>query len=351
MIPVPDVVVEEKADVTHIRPFNKEHAMAGAPFCCANGRKITRTVLWDNPGRSPILACVGYFNEPFFWRDTGSRLGYCTDPLDLVMLPLGFIDGKPVFWSDEIEHKDGTLVAGHVGEFHGMENYRWPSKKSKFFAEWPHPKSDITAKCVEKETFEASGVGLVVTAGDSMMTDAMCQIIGSVAIRRAIEKGQVVLPPDDVVDAEFNPNDNDPAEAAFWSFDARKKGYAEWKGRPQSERDAFKAECRIGIASAVRKAIESGIVKPGVRDCAIDIGKIGTAYGSKEVIDYLRVWLLSPAKDLAQHDMEIAEAVRIAAFRAGVTTLNYSNETMEVRTVRSAILSLDLKQIIAAVKP
>lgn len=43
---------------------------------------------------------------------------------------------------------------------------------------------------------------------------------------------------------------NDLAEAAYWNFDARKKGYAEWRGRNQSERDAFKAEFRIAIAAA-----------------------------------------------------------------------------------------------------
>ena len=33
-------------------------------------------------------------------------------------------------------------------------------------------------------------------------------------------------------------------EAAFWEFDARRKGYSDWKGMPQSERDAFKAVAR-----------------------------------------------------------------------------------------------------------
>lgn len=33
-------------------------------------------------------------------------------------------------------------------------------------------------------------------------------------------------------------------EQAYWRFDARKKGYGLWQGRPQSERDAFKAEIR-----------------------------------------------------------------------------------------------------------
>lgn len=39
-------------------------------------------------------------------------------------------------------------------------------------------------------------------------------------------------------------HEDDDAEVAYWRFDARVKGYSEWKGRPQSERDAFKAEYR-----------------------------------------------------------------------------------------------------------
>ncbi len=38
--------------------------------------------------------------------------------------------------------------------------------------------------------------------------------------------------------------DDDPGEAAYWNFDARKKGYGQWKGAPQTERDAFKTEYR-----------------------------------------------------------------------------------------------------------
>ena len=36
----------------------------------------------------------------------------------------------------------------------------------------------------------------------------------------------------------------DDIEAAYWHFDARKKGLNEWAYAPQSERDAFKAEAR-----------------------------------------------------------------------------------------------------------
>lgn len=37
------------------------------------------------------------------------------------------------------------------------------------------------------------------------------------------------------------------AEQAYWRFDARRSGYAEFRGHAQSERDAFKAEAR-GLA-------------------------------------------------------------------------------------------------------
>lgn len=42
--------------------------------------------------------------------------------------------------------------------------------------------------------------------------------------------------------------DDDPAEAAYWRFDARRNGYSEWKGLSMSERDAFKAEMRSIIS-------------------------------------------------------------------------------------------------------
>lgn len=44
-----------------------------------------------------------------------------------------------------------------------------------------------------------------------------------------------------------SPSDEDAdnaAEQAYWQFDARRSGYAEFRGHSQSERDAFKAEAR-----------------------------------------------------------------------------------------------------------
>lgn len=44
------------------------------------------------------------------------------------------------------------------------------------------------------------------------------------------------------------------AEHAYWQFDARRKGYAEWRGAPQSERDAFKAEYCSALAMCATNA-------------------------------------------------------------------------------------------------
>lgn len=39
----------------------------------------------------------------------------------------------------------------------------------------------------------------------------------------------------------------DDIEAAYWRFDARRNGYGEWRTRPMTERDAFKAEMRSAL--------------------------------------------------------------------------------------------------------
>lgn len=43
-------------------------------------------------------------------------------------------------------------------------------------------------------------------------------------------------------------------EAAYWRFDARHKGYGQWKKAPMSERDAFKAEMRNALAAEKMRA-------------------------------------------------------------------------------------------------
>ena len=59
---------------------------------------------------------------------------------------------------------------------------------------------------------------------------------------------------------------NDSLEAAYWQFDARVKGYGEWKGRPQSERDAFKATVR-GISAILTRRTFKAPMEEIARAC------------------------------------------------------------------------------------
>lgn len=56
----------------------------------------------------------------------------------------------------------------------------------------------------------------------------------------------------------------DRIEAAYWRFDARHKGYGQWKQAPMSERDAFKAEMRNALESEKTRA-EMRLVAKGWR--------------------------------------------------------------------------------------
>ena len=56
----------------------------------------------------------------------------------------------------------------------------------------------------------------------------------------------------------------DRIEAAYWRFDARHKGYSQWKTAPMSERDAFKAEMRNALEAEKVRA-EMRLVTRGWR--------------------------------------------------------------------------------------
>lgn len=58
--------------------------------------------------------------------------------------------------------------------------------------------------------------------------------------------------------------EEDRIEAAYWRFDARHKGYGQWKQAPMSERDAFRAEMRNALAAEKTRA-EMRLVARGWR--------------------------------------------------------------------------------------
>ncbi|MFN8993828.1 MAG: hypothetical protein ACK5X3_09260 [Pseudomonadota bacterium] len=69
-------------------------------------------------------------------------------------------------------------------------------------------------------------------------------------IEAFLEDSAVALNAQQVVEAT-----EDAIEAAYWEFDARKRGDGKWKGLPHSERDAFKWAVR---ALAAVKGVDRG---------------------------------------------------------------------------------------------
>ena len=67
---------------------------------------------------------------------------------------------------------------------------------------------------------------------------------------------------------EAEPQEN-RIEAAYWRFDARRKGYSYWQSAPMSERDAFKAEMRNALAAEETRA-EMRLVAKGWCKAALD---------------------------------------------------------------------------------
>lgn len=113
-------------------PFNLEHAKAGAPYCCRDGH-AAHILKWDrNVSDYPLLGVIRKSDDPRTWTETGS-VSYSEKHTsqydsDLVMLPLGFIDGKPVFVGDKITSPDckGNTTAHHNMNFGEGSTWTWP---------------------------------------------------------------------------------------------------------------------------------------------------------------------------------------------------------------------------------
>jgi hypothetical protein len=114
----------------HSKLFSMVDAQAGAPYGCADGASAT-VFKWDcRRALYKIAGVRGEIDESTMWTKEGRHLsGYGGDAL--VMLPLGMIDGKPVFVGDEfIWYIDKQLrvaspcMAGACGSW---ELCTWPA--------------------------------------------------------------------------------------------------------------------------------------------------------------------------------------------------------------------------------
>lgn len=164
----------------HFRPFNIEQAKAGAPIGCRGGFSVVQIVKFDaKKARYPVIGVVDYGAEgevAISWCANGAHVNTGAEHhLDLVMLPLGMCEGKPVFVGDKLEQRDRhneswVALDAQVGH-KDFEDSRWLS---------PYPKTRV-AKHVLAEFFSTTKP----YADD-------CVDLANYAIASAIQDGDVV---------------------------------------------------------------------------------------------------------------------------------------------------------------
>lgn len=160
------------------KPFNLEHARAGAPFCGIDGEAV-RILIWDRKHPThPIIAIEERGEqEAIAFRADGKAANHPSLGIvfELVMLPLGFIDGKPVFVGDKFTHRDGEEVTAAPMDIKlGFDGAHWP----------------VPAK--EYPTFDGSVDTLaIVYSQNNNFVESLIRVANA-ALRHAIDAGQVV---------------------------------------------------------------------------------------------------------------------------------------------------------------
>lgn len=184
-----------KTTAEHTKPFNREHAEAGAPYCCAN-RFEAKILEWVG------TSAIGYFRNasgsvfPAMWDESGTEDMAVTHASihNLVMTPLGFIDGKPVFVGDEYCMDGEQLFAS-------------PITRDWSGCSWPAAAPVIETKMTGEECYhlvkEAQPPGTMISVTGSTLHGVAVAFrsLANATIARAIADGQVV--PSEQVQAEM----------------------------------------------------------------------------------------------------------------------------------------------------
>lgn len=160
----------------HTKPFHFDHAKAGAPYGTATGMPV-EILKWDMQGNvHSILAIVGDRQECARYTRLGTNGSYA----DLVMLPLGMVEGKPVFVGDQLQNsKDGTIQEAR--RHWGVELIDW--------SEWNWPK--LAKEYPKTRMSQAALSGAMNSSPRGMAIGHCLECVVNNAIARAIDDGDV----------------------------------------------------------------------------------------------------------------------------------------------------------------
>ncbi len=121
------------------RPFDFEQAKQGAPIGRGDGLPI-RVLCWDRLAYSPnifnlvtLVKSSSDFESVVLYNHRGCASTQ-QSLVDLVMLPLDYVEGKPVYIGDELEYNGKTfqVTLGFKNHSFGKQAYAWPKSPVMF---------------------------------------------------------------------------------------------------------------------------------------------------------------------------------------------------------------------------
>lgn len=239
----------------HTKPFNLEHARAGAPFSCEHGHPI-QILAWDR--KHPTHPIVGMETdgeqELVAFRVDGTAdhgVGFITSRL--VMLPLGYIDGKPVFVGDEIEMK---CLAGAGSEWkHVKAQPGWAGtwNDDGTLARWPAPAKQYPV--TQMDYLDLMSAAMKTNSSPMSITGSQVISMANAALRHAIDAGQVVT----AADVAAVQGKLDKAEATLEQAGYTDNGGVLWKpplGLSPDQRAEYKqASMELGKAERLLESL------------------------------------------------------------------------------------------------
>jgi hypothetical protein len=201
------------------KSFNAEHAKAGAPYCCSDGKEAT-VLKWDARWNEfPIIGVIGTDDRMTSWTSSGRYHSDANDSqTDLVMLPLGMIDGKPVFVGDPFIDGMGNNAVAQAN-YKNFAGSKWPPA-AKAYPVTQMPQIHLVQ--IHQDILNAPGPG----GG----RHAAAVGVANAALRHAVDNGYLVT--------------LEEARAAY------KKGYIAGDGHAEKERAARD----MAVAEAVRSS-------------------------------------------------------------------------------------------------
>lgn len=155
----------------YTRKFDYKAALRGAPVGLECGQPV-EIWKWNLSMGYPIIGCHGEKDQIARWDLDGSHSSMQTPQLALVMLPLGILDGLPVFDGDTILCDEGRETLACPGmSFHSACSWRWPA----------YPTCQMSGEQLE---------AIAAHAPDAFLPERL-RFVADAVLRDAVQRGQV----------------------------------------------------------------------------------------------------------------------------------------------------------------